>query len=262
MPQHLTTDPVSRLLTGQPARMTLFVGAYGSGKSEVSVNFALWLARTVRKPGQRIVLCDLDTINPYYRSADARQILEANDIELIAPQYANTNVDVPAVLPGIFKVFDNEDILAVLDIGGEDLGARVVGSLRDRLAGQDFAINLVVNPYRPATDTPEGIMDTADALTATTGLPMGGLIDNANLLTQDNQKQLADSFQTVLAASELTRLPLLFAATLAEPAQVRSALEAQIGIDAEPQIKATLAQLAILPMIRTIHYPTDPYANT
>lgn len=261
MPQRMLSDPDTHLLRGQPARITLFVGAYGSGKSEVSVNYALWLARHVRQPDQRVVLCDLDTINPYYRSADAKAVLEAAGIELIAPIYANTNVDVPAVPAGVYAVFDNENILAVLDIGGEDLGARVVGSLRERLAGQDFAMNLVVNPFRPATDTPEGIKDTAEALVSSAGLPLKGLVDNANLLVADNVQPLTDTFELMLRASEETQLPLLFMATLgALPATV-AAIEAKAHRLWDAKTQTAWADLAVLSMQRTIHYPTDPYAG-
>lgn len=261
MPQTYHCSPDNRLLQGQPARITLFVGAYGSGKSEVSVNFALWLARTVRRPGQRVVLCDLDTINPYYRSADAREVLEAAGVELIAPMYANTNVDVPAVPPAIITVFDDPDCLAVLDIGGEDLGARVIGSLRDRLGGQDFVLNLVVNPYRPATDTPEGVEATVDALSAAAGLRLNGLIDNANLLSEDNQPELLASLPLIAAACERTGLPLLFAASMSDFDSLSKALDQATGLPSQPP-QPIARTLAILPLSRTIHYPTDPFANT
>src|SRR5512137_285679 len=86
-------------------RITVFVGAYGSGKSEISVNFAAWLALS----GRPVTLCDLDIINPFYRSADARQAVEAIGIRLISPQYAGTNVEVPAVPGAVYSVFDEPE---------------------------------------------------------------------------------------------------------------------------------------------------------
>jgi hypothetical protein len=253
MPQTFIFDPQDKTLRGQPARITIFVGAYGSGKSEISVNFALWLARDVQQTGQRVVLCDLDTINPYYRSADARQILEAAGVELIAPIYARTNVDVPAVPAGVFSVFDDPSVLAVLDIGGEDLGARVLASMRERLAGQDAAINLVVNPHRLATGSTEGIAATADLLQSTIGLPLSGLVDNANLLEPDNYELLTQSLAMVEEGARLAKLPVLFGATMA-PAEIRAGWP--------PIFLPQAAQpLPLLPLSHSIYYPTDPAAD-
>ena len=253
MPQSFTTDPRDKTLSGQPARLTIFVGAYGSGKSEISVNFALWLARRIQQPGQRVVLCDLDTINPYYRSADARQILESAGVELIAPVYARTNVDVPAVPAGVFSVFDDPSVLAVLDIGGEDLGARVLASMRERLAGQDVAINLVVNPHRFATGSPEGIAATADMLQSTIGLPLSGLVDNANLLEPDNFDLLTQSIALVESGAKLAKLPVIFGATMA-PADIRASWP-------EIHLPKSEQPLPLLTLSHSIYYPTDPAAD-
>ncbi|NCC76444.1 MAG: hypothetical protein EOM08_08435 [Clostridia bacterium] len=242
-------------MTGTPARITVFVGAYGSGKSEISVNFALWLARNVRQAGQRVILCDLDMINPYYRSADAKALLADNQIELVASMYANTNVDVPSLPAQVFSVFDNPDVLAVLDIGGEDLGARVVGSLRNRLAGEDFAINLVVNPYRPMTGTPEGIARAAAEIESATGLRLQGMVDNANLLEESNWHLIEESFATVAEGARLAGLPIVFAATMAV-AEEADGTEAAMQVG-ESEDDSTLAALPVLNLVRSIHYPTD-----
>ncbi len=195
-------------------RITIFVGAYGSGKSEISVNFARWLAAS----GRATTLCDLDIINPFYRSADAREAVEAAGIRLISPQYAGTNVDVPAVPGAVYSVFDEQDRMAVLDIGGEDLGSRVVASLRPQIQAQiqDIALYMVVNPYRPFTDTPEKIRVIARELETAAGLPLQGLVHNANLLEHGDAILLTDSWPTVAAAATLLKLPIVFAAALDE----------------------------------------------
>jgi len=195
-------------------RMTLFLGAYGSGKSEISVNFACWLAER----GMAATLCDLDIINPYYRSADARRTLESAGVRLIAPQYAGTNVDVPAVPGEVHAVFDEPGRMAVLDIGGEDLGARVVASLKPRILALDSpaALYLVVNPYRPFTDTAEKICRTAGMLSEAAGLPLTGLVHNANLLEQGDAGLLTESWPIVRSAARKLGIPVVFAAALAE----------------------------------------------
>lgn len=195
-------------------RITLFIGAYGSGKSEISVNFAFWLAGR----GYATTLCDLDTINPYFRSADARIPVEAAGIRLVSPQYAGSNVDVPAVPGAVFSVFDDLTRLAVLDIGGEDLGARVIASLRPRLLAQlpAVALYMVVNPYRPFTDTADKIIQIAGLLADTAGLPLAGLVHNANLLEHGDAGLLTDSWPVVQEAAARLGLPVVFAAALDE----------------------------------------------
>ncbi len=189
-------------------RITVFIGAYGSGKSEISVNFACWLA----SQGRPTTLCDLDIINPYFRSADARRPLEEAGIRMISPQFAGTNVDVPAVPGAVFSVFDNHERMAVLDIGGEDLGARVVASLKPRLLEQAAAVAMymVVNPYRPFTGTPDKIVQVAGDLMQSSGLPITGLVHNANLLEQGDCSLLTDSWPILEAASKMLGLPVVF----------------------------------------------------
>jgi hypothetical protein len=195
-------------------RVTLFVGAYGSGKSEISVNFAGWLAES----GHPTTLCDLDIINPYYRSADAGQLLEAAEIRLISPRFAGTNVDVPAVPAAVFSVFDDSSRMAVLDIGGEDLGARVVASLRRHLANlaEPPALYMVVNPCRPFTDTADKIRDTARMLSEAASWPIGGLVHNANLLEHGDAGLLSEHWPVVRDAAAMLDLPVVFAAAMAE----------------------------------------------
>jgi hypothetical protein len=186
-------------------RVTVFVGAYGSGKSEVSVNFALWLARS-----SRVLLADLDTINPFYRSADAEDRLTLAGIRLIKPVYANTNVDVPSIGGDVFAVFDDTGAKAVLDIGGEDLGARVVSSLRPRFLPGETAVYMVVNLQRPFTATPARIAAAAGELAAASGLHLAGLVDNTNLLGIRDPGMLSDSLVKMHEAAGLVGVPLAF----------------------------------------------------
>ncbi len=195
-------------------RITIFVGAYGSGKSEISVNFALWQA----EQGHPVTLCDLDIINPYFRSADARALVEKAGIRLIAPVYAGTNVDVPAVPAEVHAVFDDNSRRAVLDIGGEDLGARVVAALRPRLLALNPqpAILMVVNPYRPFTGSAGQIAAVAGELAAAAGLPLTGLVHNANLLDAGDAGLLSESWPILEQAAEQLNLPIVFAAAMNE----------------------------------------------
>lgn len=126
-------------------RLHIFVGAYGSGKSEVSVHFARMLAE--KHKDRQIILADLDIVNPFYRSADAISSLTEDNIRVIAPVYANTNVDVPALPPEINAIFDDGSVIGVLDLGGEDLGAKVLAGMRGKIEKTDFRVYMVINTF-------------------------------------------------------------------------------------------------------------------
>ena len=52
-------------------RVTLFCGHYGSGKSNIAVNYAEKLAGS----GLKTALADIDIVNPYFRSADSKEMV-------------------------------------------------------------------------------------------------------------------------------------------------------------------------------------------
>ena len=201
-------------------KISLFLGAYGSGKSEVAVNFALLLSSRLKRhvlgSWQQIFLADLDMINPYFRSVDAKEILNGHDIKVISPQFANTNVEVPALPGEIFSVFDQPSIRAVLDIGGEDLGARVVSSLKARIQTVSYATYMVVNMNRPFTDTKEKIILMMRELEEATGLPTNGIINNTNLLAFSGVQELLAANRVLTEVAKETGVPLCFASGMDE----------------------------------------------
>ena len=104
-------------------RLTLFAGHYGSGKTNIAVNYALHLA----KEGKQVCIADLDIVNPYFRTADSRQELESAGVELISPQFANSNVDLPALPAQAYKLVQDKRCYGIMDIGGDDRGAYALG---------------------------------------------------------------------------------------------------------------------------------------
>ena len=195
-------------------KLYTFLGAYGSGKSEVSVHFARMLSEAY--PERDVTLVDLDTVNPFYRSADAKTLLQGEGIRVIAPIFANTNVDVPAIPADVNAVFDNPGSIGVIDVGGEDMGAKVLAGLKKRIEGTDCRVFMVVNTFRPFTVDAKGIAETAMKLSAAANLPIYGLIDNSNLLNETTGEELEISYPILKEASEITGIPLRFASGLDE----------------------------------------------
>lgn len=189
-------------------QVTLFIGAYGSGKSEISANFAAYLAQS----GRRVTLCDLDMINPYFRTSDAAQAMQKLGVKLICPQFAGTNADVPAMPAAVHGVFDQPQTHAVLDIGGEDLGARVIASLAPRLMESEKAMYMVVNALRPDTSSLPKILEQARALQNAARLPIDGLVQNTNLLESSRAEEIEASDALIDAAAAKLGVPVVFAA--------------------------------------------------
>ena len=193
-------------------RLFIFVGAYGSGKSEVSVHFARKLRRD--NPDRKVLLADLDIINPFYRSADAREILEKENIRVIVPNYANTNVEVPSVSGEMYSIFDDPEYLGVFDIGGEDMGARILSSMHSRFQNILYRVYMVVNTLRPFTSDAQGIAVMAQELSTAARLPIHGFIDNSNLLMETSSDELVHSYSILDSASKITGIPIAYASGL------------------------------------------------
>jgi len=193
-------------------KISVFIGAYGSGKSEIAVNTAIFLSEN---PGNNtiykdIAIADLDIINPFFRSADARVLLKEKNIHLISSVFANTNAEVPAVPAEVYSVFDKENVRGIFDIGGEDAGSKIVASLKSRLVQVPHTIYFVVNINRPFTDTEDKIIVMMKQLEDSCKLKIDYIINNTNLLEYSDIKDLNNSNRMLKNVSERTGISLAF----------------------------------------------------
>lgn len=193
-------------------RLNIFIGAYGSGKSEISVNCAAGIKR--RNRDAKVLLADLDIVNPFYRSADAASKLQELDIRIISPSYANSNVDVPALPGEVYSIFDDESYVGVFDIGGEDMGANVLGSMHKRLLSIDHNLFMVINTLRPFTSDEDSIIHMAQELEAAAKLPVTGFINNTNLLEETEFEDILRGHEIITAVSKRTGVPLVATSVL------------------------------------------------
>ena len=188
-------------------RLTIIIGAYGSGKSEIAVNMSL--AQRKALPDKKLLIADLDIVNPFYRSSDCGAALEEAGIRLITPLYAGSNVDAPVLTPEMYVIFDDESYQGIFDIGGEDMGAIVLGSIKKRIENTDTAIYMAVNTLRPFTSDPEQIAIMTYELTAAAGFKIDGYLNNTNLLEETTAEMLEEGEKKILEASKLTGVPLI-----------------------------------------------------
>ncbi len=191
----------------------IFTGHFGSGKTEVSVNFAMELRR--QKPDAKIALIDLDIINPFFRSADAKATLENAGIEVEIPLYANTNVDIPALTGKMGALIENTEYDVILDIGGDDLGARAVGYYSEIIKKRAHTIFFVANAFRPFTSTLPAALKIFDEVEASTTLKISGIINNSNLLEHTLPETVSEGLSLIKEIAAARNVPILLHSAMA-----------------------------------------------
>lgn len=203
-------------------RITLLCGHYGSGKTNLAVNMALDLSRD----HDRVVIADLDIVNPYFRSADSMKELSEAGVKLIASPYVNSNLDVPALPQEMYALVDDRSLTCVVDVGGDDQGAVALGRIAGRIAEEnDYDMFLVINRYRPLTPDAESTVEIMHEIETAASLRFTGIINNSNLGALTDPQTVLSSLDYAREVSELSGLPLVL--TSAEEG-VAAQLESQV----------------------------------
>ena len=188
-------------------RVTLFAGHYGSGKTNIAVNFAL----KMREKGLSVKIADLDIVNPYFRTKDSAERLNKADIELISPAFANTNVDLPALPQEVYKLVQRKDFNAVFDIGGDDRGAYALGRYVPAILEEnDYEMVFVANFYRPLTRTAEDALTVMREIEEACKIKFTAIVNNSNLGNLTTAKDVENTLGEAQQLSEITNLPLIF----------------------------------------------------
>ena len=159
-------------------RLTILCGHYGSGKTNVAVN----IATELKKSHDTVTVADLDIVNPYFRTKDSAAYFGEQGIRLICSAYANSNVDIPALPQEMYALTDDRSMTAVLDIGGDDRGALVLGRLAPAILREgDYDMFLVINRHRPLTRDVASTLEVLREIEAAGGIPFTGIINNSNI---------------------------------------------------------------------------------
>ena len=186
--------------------IVIVVGNYGSGKTEVSINLAVKCKRS----GFDVRIADLDLVNPYFRTREARGPLCELGINVILPPEKLLQADLPVLSPAIAGLIRRPGQLAVLDVGGEDVGARVLATLADALRGKHVHMLLVVNPFRPFTNTVAGCLEIRDKIEKASKMTITGIISNANLIDETTAEDIYKGYDFIKIVSRESGLPLKF----------------------------------------------------
>lgn len=186
-------------------RLTLFAGHYGSGKTNIAVNYALHLAHE----GKRVVIGDLDIVNPYFRTADSAKELEAAGVDLISSRFANSNVDLPSLPAEAYRLVEDKSTYGIMDIGGDDRGAYALGRYVPQILQENnYRMAFVANCCRPLTRTPEEALEVMGEIEAACGLKFTCLVNNANLGSETTPQLVLQSLSYMEKLSEISCLPI------------------------------------------------------
>lgn len=188
-------------------RITIFTGHYGSGKTNLAVNWAIMLRRSY----DNVAIADLDIVNPYNRTKDSFEVFEKNGIRLIVSEYAGTNLDIPSLPAETFAITDNKDIRAVIDVGGDDRGALALGRWREAIISEnDYEMLFVVNRFRPLTKTPEEALAVMREIEEAAGIRCSAIVANHNLGLLTDANTVLESVSYTQKLSEISGLPIKF----------------------------------------------------
>ncbi len=186
-------------------RIVLIVGNYGSGKTEVAVNLAIQLSAR----GQ-VSIADLDIVNPYFRCREARNEMEGFGIRVINPEGPYQAADLPIILPEIRGAAKDANGTLIFDVGGDDVGARVLSSLADVVADGSCTMLQVVNAKRPFTETLEGCLRIKGEIENASRLKVTGLVSNTHLLEQTETQTIHEGLRLTREFAQTAGLPIAF----------------------------------------------------
>ena len=186
-------------------RLTLFAGHYGSGKTNIAVNYAMRLAGE----GKKVLIADLDIVNPYFRTKDSEEDLRRAGVELISLKFANTNVDLPALPAESYRLVRDKSVFGVLDIGGDDRGAYALGRFAPSIREEnDYRMAFVVNCYRPLTAAPKDALEIMREIESAAGLSFNCIVNNSNLGEETTEETVRGSLDYVNELCRISGLPL------------------------------------------------------
>ena len=192
-------------------RIRLFIGHYGSGKSEVSINYVTKLREQVEG---EVALADLDVVNVYFRSREKKDIMKDLGITPIDSSINTTTLDLPAVSAEIMRPLNDKSINYVIDVGGDNVGGKVVGRFANQFNSNDYDMFYVVNANREKTQTAKEVLQYIDAIEATSKLKVTGLINNTHMLKETTVEDVLKGQYVAREVSKIRNIPIKYISCL------------------------------------------------
>jgi hypothetical protein len=191
-----------------PERFILFTGHFGSGKTEIAVNYAMHSADS----GQKTILVDLDIVNPFFRSTEVKEQLEAQGVKVISPNFVSTGVDVPSLPAEIYSVFTDQAAKVIFDVGGDETGARALGQYFPYFQKEAYRMYYVINTKRPLSSTKEDILSMMREVQRMSRLEISHLVNNTNLSYETDICDIIEGHALISQVSKSVNKPIAYTA--------------------------------------------------
>lgn len=192
-------------------RIRIIIGHYGSGKTEFSVNYAMKLKQAT---SSKVAIADLDIVNVYFRSREKQVMLEEQGIKVIASSIAGNALDLPAVAADIITPLEDKSYEYVIDVGGDSVGARVLGRFKNYIEDGDYDMFMVVNANREQTIDLEGIKRHKETIEATSRLKVTGFINNTHLIRETTLEDVLKGDKLLKEASKELGIPIRYVSAM------------------------------------------------
>ena len=224
-------DAFMEKMVGGP-RIIAVTGHFGSGKTEFCVSLAFALAKMQRE--ERLALADLDIENPFFRSRERQDALEAAGVRVYSDPFNGRNgSELQVISAGIRAPLEDEGCRVLLDCGGDATGAMILNQFKKYFQPGAYQLLCVVNPYRPGSDTVEKSVEHVQNIEGATGLKVTGLVANGHLIRETTAEEVLRGWDFAAAVSDRTGIPALCACcmeSLAPQAKGRGFDVFQIGM--------------------------------
>jgi hypothetical protein len=194
--------------------LTIFAGRFGSGKTEAALNYALRLAQRKKSDesgaASSVTLIDLDIVTPYFRSREMADRMQQEGVQVIAPAAVSQHLDTPGITPQILGAIQRMDVPVVLDVGGDRQGARALGQFSSAIQRRGYTLHFVVNPYRPFTDSLDGLSISIAEIESSSRLRVQSLISNPNLIAATTIETILEGHSEIESYARTLGLPVAF----------------------------------------------------
>ena len=188
-------------------RVRLFIGHYGSGKSEVSINYVTRLREVV---DGEVALADIDVVNVYFRTREKKDLMRQLGITPIDSSIQTTTLDVPAVSAEVMRPLHDDKVNYVLDVGGDNVGGRVVGRFAEHFKSDNYDMYFVINANREKTQTANEVLGYIDAIEASSKLKVTGLVNNTHLLRETTVEDVLKGQEVAREVSKIKNIPIKY----------------------------------------------------
>jgi len=192
-------------------RIVVIAGHYGSGKTELSVSLAMQLAKDQGRPWRQLSLVDLDVANPYFRSREKRDMLEKAGVTVHADTFGGMQAaELPALTASLRAPLENPDCQVIIDLGGNDAGARVLRQFQKYFEGDEHDLWTVVNFRRYETRDVLDARAHVEAIERELQMQVTGFANNTHLLRETTPEIILEGHEKAKALSFAMGKPLLF----------------------------------------------------